>query len=378
MIPICVPNLAGNEEAYLRECIATGFVSSVGAFVEKFETMTAQATGAHRAVATSSGTAALHAALTAFMVSPGDLVIMPSYTFIATANAISYTGAQPWLFDIDPDTWTLDAARVEHHLSTDCSWQDDRLVHNDSGQRVAAIVPVFAMGHAPDMAPLVEVAKRFGLPLIADAAPAIGCRYQDHPLAQCGADLCAISFNGNKTVTCGGGGAVVGGDKAILDTIKHITTTARVGDGYDHDRIGFNYRMTNLEAAVGCAQLELLDGFLNSKRKIRARYDQAFASHTDCTCFPDPSWGTGSCWISGLVLKRQRIGDIAPTLTAAGIHARAFWKPIHLQKPYEHAPRTDMAVCESMWQRVVVLPSSTHLSEQDQDHVIKTVLKTLG
>lgn len=378
MIPICVPNLAGNEEAYLRECISTGFVSSVGAFVEKFETMTAEATGAVRAVATSSGTAALHAALSACDVGPGDLVIMPSYSFIATANAISYTGAQPWLFDIDPDSWTLDAELVERHLQADCSWQDDRLVHTASGRHVAAIVPVFAMGHAPDMAPLVDVAKAYGLPVIADAAPAIGCLYGDRPLAHCGADLCAISFNGNKTVTSGGGGAVIGRDQTLLETIKHITTTARVGDGYDHDRIGFNYRMTNLEAAVGCAQLELLERFVDAKRTIRARYNAAFASLDDCACFPDPSWGASSCWLSGIVLRNKIIDDVAPALMAADIHARAFWKPMHQQTPYAQAPRTDMAVCDDLWQRIVVLPSSTHLDAQQQDLVIKTVLEALG
>ncbi|MBF0323947.1 MAG: aminotransferase class I/II-fold pyridoxal phosphate-dependent enzyme [Alphaproteobacteria bacterium] len=379
MIPLCVPNLAGNERRYLDECIDTTFVSTVGPFVSRFETMVAEAAVAPAAVATSAGTTGLHLALLAAGVRPGDLVVLPSFTFIASANAIAHCGAGPWLFDVDPTSWTLDPAQVETALSQECRSSGGELVHGPSGRRVAAILAVYTLGTAPDMDRLAAIAARFNLPLVGDAAAALGCRYRGRPVGDHGTLLSVFSFNGNKTVTAGGGGAVIG-DADRLALVRHLSSTARVGSDYTHDRVGFNYRMTNLQAAVGCAQMELLDRFVAAKRAIRERYRTAFADLPGLSPFPEPDWSESACWFSGLVLPE---GGLSPDalrqrLSAAGIEARPFWKPMHLQPPFADAPRTDQSVTDRVWHRIVTLPCSTQLTAADQDHVIAVVREALS
>ena len=227
MIPLAVPNLGGNEARYLQECVETNFVSSVGPFVDRFEAMVAEASGASHAVATSSGTTGLHAALTALGVGRDDLVVLPSFTFIASANAISHCGATPWLLDVCGDSWTLDVAQLARVLETQAERRDGDLVHRESGRRVAALMPVYTLGLPAEMEPLVRVAMRHGLPVVADAAAALGARYRGRAVGALGADLSVFSFNGNKTVTAGGGGVVVGEDEALCARVRHLTTTAR-------------------------------------------------------------------------------------------------------------------------------------------------------
>ncbi|GAB0058867.1 GDP-perosamine synthase [Candidatus Magnetaquicoccaceae bacterium FCR-1] len=377
-IPLAEPDLTGNEARYLAECVESTFVSSVGPFVERFESMVAEASGATGAVAVSSGTCGLHAALTAVGVRAGDLVILPSLTFIASANAVAHCGATPWILDVDPLSWNLDPALVETCLATETTMHaDGRVIHRESGRRVAAILPVHTLGLAAEMAPIVAAAKARGLPVIADAAAALGARQHGRPVGALGADLSVFSFNGNKTVTCGGGGAIVGDDPRLLALVRHLTTTARVGADYDHDRVGFNYRMTNLQAAVGCAQMERLERFVAAKRRIRAAYDAAFAALSDRVApFPEPAGNAGACWFSGFVDRRadpDGVAGLRARLKAAGIDARPFWKPIHLQPPYREAPRTPQPVCEGLWWRVVTLPCATALPEADQQRVILAV-----
>jgi dTDP-4-amino-4,6-dideoxygalactose transaminase len=196
-----------------------------------------------------------------------------------------------------------------------------------------------------------------------------------------GAALTAISFNGNKTVTCGGGGAIVGREAASLQRARHLGTTARIGSDYDHDDVGFNYRMTNIEAAVGCAQMERLDSFVAAKRRIRARYDSAFSGNEALSGFPACPWGESACWFSGAVLAPALAGKaqhIRSKLRDRGIDARAFWKPMHLQKPYASAPRADLTVSESLWQRILTLPSSVALSDADLDRVVSETLDVVS
>ncbi|MBF0157758.1 MAG: aminotransferase class I/II-fold pyridoxal phosphate-dependent enzyme, partial [Magnetococcales bacterium] len=311
MIPLAVPDLSGNEALYLQECIRSGFVSSVGPFVVRLEGMVATIAASAAAVATSSGTTGLHAALTAVGVGRDDLVIVPALTFIASANAVAHCGADPWLMEIDPVSWTLDADRLAETLESSAERREtdgrggerdepgsskatqERVIHRQSGRRVAAIMPVHTLGAAADMEKIVAVAHSWGLPVVADGAAALGSLYRGKPLGKSGADLTVFSFNGNKTVTAGGGGAVAGDDLPLLALVKHLTTTARVGEDYDHDRVGFNYRMTNLQAAVGCAQLERLPALLAAKRRIRAEYDAVLSEIPGLSPFPDPAWATG-------------------------------------------------------------------------------------
>lgn len=380
MIPLCVPNLAGREAEYLAECIRSTFVSTVGPFVTRFEQMVADAADAEGCVATSAGTTGLHVALVALGVGPGDLVILPSLTFIASANAISHCGALPWLLDVDPSSWTLDPLLLAHVLETETRRDDEgRLVHAASGRRVAAVMPVYTLGMPADMDAITAVARRYGLPVVADSAAALGALYKGRKPGKLGADLTVFSFNGNKTVTCGGGGAVVSDNAELLRLVRHLSTTARVGSDYDHDRVGFNYRLTNVQAAVGCAQMEQLDGFIATKRRIDAAYRAAFAGRPGVGLFPAPSWAESACWFSGLTVAPPApdAALIRERLKAAAIEARPFWKPMHLQAPYAQAPRTPMAVAEDLWPRVLTLPCGTALTEAEQAGVITRVLEAL-
>lgn len=377
MIPLCVPNLAGREAEYLAECVSSTFVSSVGPFVNRFENMVAHASGAAGAVATSAGTTALHAALLAVGVRAGDLVLCPAMTFIASANAISHTGAEPWFFDIDEASWTIDPELIAEMLGTQTLWDGKSLIHRTTGRRVSAILPVFTLGIPCDMDAIMETARSYHLPVVIDAAAALGSSYKGRPCGAIGADLAMISFNGNKTVTSGGGGAVVGQDIELLNRVRHLTTTARVGSDYDHDVVGYNYRMTNLQAAVGCAQMENLDLFVSAKRRIAKAYEDAFARFSNVSKFPVPVWADSAAWFSGLVLEGSgaagSASDLRLFLRENGIDARPFWKPMHHQRPYRGAPRTDLRVCDALWERIVTLPCSTNLSSDDHAFVCERV-----
>ena len=351
------------------ECVRSGFVSSVGPFVTRLEEMTAQASGASACAATSSGTTGLHAALTAVGVSHGDLVLAPSFSFIASANAIAHCGAMPWFVDIASDSWCMCAHGLEAALRDECTLRDGQVIHSISGRRVAAIMPVYVLGNVADMHAIRSLAQEFSIPVVADAAAAIGASYKGLPLGGL-ADLSIISFNGNKTITAGGGGAVVGNDRMLVDLVRHLTTTARKGPDYVHDRVGFNYRMTNLQAAVGCAQLERLDEFVDCKRRIRRYYDERLAGHPGARPFPRPEWTESACWLSGIVVERTDPAAIRATLNALGVESRPFWRPIHQQAPYVDAPRRDLAVTEAVWSKILTLPSSTGISDAELEEVV--------
>lgn len=374
-VPLAEPELAGREAEYLMDCVRTNYVSSVGPYVSRFEEAIARSCGASAAVAVSSGTSGLHLALVCAGVKRDDLVILPSFTFIASANAIAHCGASPWLFDVGREDWTLDMGLLERQLEQNTSPRGDELIHRRSGRRVAALMPVYTLGTPADMDRVNDIARRYRLPVVADAAAALGASYKGRPVAQL-ADLTVFSFNGNKTVTSGGGGAISGTDKALLARAKHLAAQARAGDEYVHDAIGYNYRMTNIEAAVGLAQIERLDELLARKRRIRERYDEAFARLADVGRFPQPGWAQSACWLSGLTLGPQaRVSpaQLRAALLAQGISAGVFWRPVHSQTPYADCPRTPQPVSESLWPTIVVLPCSTSLDAETQQRVIDVV-----
>jgi dTDP-4-amino-4,6-dideoxygalactose transaminase len=376
VIPLAEPDLSGNEARYLQDCVASGFVSSVGPFVERFEDLVAQATGTARAFATASGTVGLHLALVAVGVKPGDLVIVPSFTFIATANAVAHCGATPWIFDVDPERWTLDGGLVASTLDAETERRNGICVHHATGRRVSAIIPVHTLGLAADMETVSTAARKHDLRIVADAACALGTPYKGKPVAKAGADLSVISFNGNKTVTSGGGGAIVGDDSELTALARHLGTTARLGPDYDHDMVGFNYRMTNLQAAVGCAQMERLADLLSAKQRIRSAYNHALAGLAGLKPFPGGAGADNACWLSGVVTDdASRAERLREALIAAGIETKLFWKPVHLQTPYRDAPRTAQPVSENLWRRVLTLPSSSSLGMADQGRVIAVVQK---
>ncbi|ABK43088.1 DegT/DnrJ/EryC1/StrS aminotransferase [Magnetococcus marinus MC-1] len=379
MIPLAIPHLGGREADYLQQCIESTFVSSVGPFVDRFEQQVAQAAGVAHGVAVATGTAGLHAALAALHVQRDDLVILPALTFIASANAIAYLGATPWIMDVDPLSWTLDPHVVEQALAQHSHWQGDRLIHTPSGRRIAAMMPVHVLGTPADMQRLIPIAQRYKLPVVADGAAALGAMAHGQAIGALGAELTVFSFNGNKTVTCGGGGAVVSHDAALIQRVRHLTTTARQGPGYDHDEVGFNYRMTNLQAAVGCAQMERLTELVGAKRRIRDRYADALGDLPGVTPFQAPSWAKSAWWFSGVVVDRppQRQEHLRAQLRQLGVDARPFWKPIHQQAPYRNAPVSATPVVDGLWWQILTLPCSCGLTEQDQQRVIDGVRQVL-
>lgn len=377
MIHLAEPNLSGNERKYLNACIDSTFVSSVGEFVSKFESEVAKNAGAEYGTACSSGTTGLQLALLECGVKRDELVLIPSYTFIATANAVSHCGAMPWLIDIDEGTWTMSPEILLDELKKKTVDRCDGVYHKESGKRIGAIMPVYILGMPADMDDIRKVADRYKLPLIADAAAALGAMYKGQKIGKL-ADATVFSFNGNKTVTCGGGGAIVSDNKDFIDGVKHMATTARCGVEYDHDMVGYNYRMTNLQAAVGCAQLERLDDFVSKKRFIREFYKKNLSNIEGIDFFPEAEWGESACWFSGITLNgRYDVREVCIALNQRGIEGRLFWKPMHMQKPYCDSEKSNMDVTERIWSHVLTLPCSTGITEEQLEEVVRALREIL-
>ena len=356
------PTLGRMERERVDECLASGFVSSIGAFVTEFEQRLVDITGARFAVAVSSGTAALHLALLLVGVKPGDEVLLPSATFVATANAVSYCGALPHFVDIDRTTLGMDPNALSDRLNAIAEPGDDGPVNRQSGRRVAACIPVHTFGHPASMTALNDVAARWGLRTVEDAAEALGSeRLGKH----CGtfADIGTLSFNGNKIVTTGGGGALLTNDPMLAERARHLSTTAKVSHAWEfvHDEVGFNYRMPNLNAALGCAQLERLPAMLASKRQLTEAYMDAFSECDLGTVFLEPPQTRSNYWLQSFLLSspdavaRDSLLEAAHTV---GLLLRPMWQPLHTLKPYATMQRAPLPVTEELADSLINLPSS--------------------
>lgn len=394
MIPLAAPNISGNEGKYLQECVRTTFVSSVGEFVQRFEEMLAERhqapSGLPFGIATSCGTSALHVSLIDAGVNAGDLVISASFSFIATANSIRYCGAIPWLIDIDTASWNLSPEKLDAEIAQNCELREDGLFHVKSGRRVAAVLPVHAAGLPADMKSIQKICQKYNLPLIADAAAAMGAYFtydgQKEPLGFY-SDLSCFSFNGNKIVTCGGGGGIITHDEKRAKHIKHLSTTARLTPDYIHDEVGYNYRMTNLEAAVGCAQMERLEEFMARKKEIALRYKRFVTKYSDILeNFPSVSYAQGNYWFSGIVFKdtlgtkegiEKIMENVRKDAKAKSIDIRPFWVPIHLQPPHADSLYSSLEITEGTYYRVMPLPCSTNLTEDELNLVLETLEASL-
>ena len=365
-IPLHVPTFDGKEWDYVKQCIDTGWVSSVGAFVNRFEEDLARYTGARHAIAVSTGTAALHVALLMAGVQPGDEVLCPALTFVATANAVSYCGATPHFVDVEQATMGVDPAAVRDYAQARFDRGDDgQLINKQTGRRVAALVAMHAFGHPADLAGLTALCSDLGIPLVEDAAESLGSTYGDQHTGTLG-QLGILSFNGNKIVTTGGGGAILTNDDELAAKAKHLTTTGKVPHrfAYVHDIVAYNYRLPNLNAALGCGQLEHLDEMIQLKRKLAQRYTEAFASSSIGSILPEPAGTRSNYWFSSLVLEPSAAGATVPAIEAlhdAGVLARPIWKPMHELPMYAHCPRMPLAVTEDLAGRVISLPSSAGL-----------------
>jgi len=375
-IPLCEPLLAGRERAYLLECLDSGWISSVGPFVGRFEQEIAKASGVPQAVATASGSAALHLALRVLGVGPGDGVAVSTLSFVAPANAVRYVGARPVFVDAEPRHWQLDADSLRSFLDKECESTPRGPVHRATGLRMRAVIAVHVLGHPADLQALRELTQRHGLHLVEDAAEALGASCAGRLVGGQG-DLGCFSFNGNKTVTTGGGGALVTRDAGLAERARHLATQAKC-DALEsiHDDVGFNYRMTGLQAAVGCAQLEALPGLLRRKRLVAERYREALAGLPGVSFQAPAAWAEPSHWLFAL-----RIGEafgasaraLLQLLREDGIEARPLWQPLHQSPAHAGAARVGGRVAEALQQEVVCLPSSPGLSLRDQRRVIDRI-----
>lgn len=359
------PVFAGNEWKYVKECLDTGWVSSVGKFVDSFESGLAEYTGVGRAVAVVNGTAALHMCLKLVGVEENDEVLVPAMTFVATANAVTYCGAVPHFVDSEMRTLGVCPEKLGSYLRENGIRRKEGTFNKETGRRIRALVVMHALGHPADLDGIAAVCHEFGIELVEDAAESIGSLYKGRHTGQWG-KVSALSFNGNKSMTTGGGGAILTNDQSIADIAKHLTTTAKIPHkwNYDHDQIGYNYRLPNLNAALGCAQLEQLSGFVAKKRKLADRYRAAFAGLDGIKFFAEPEFATSNYWLNALILEDSESSKLEALLELtheSGIATRPVWTLMHRLPMFATAPRMDLSTAENIARRLITIPSGPAL-----------------
>lgn len=363
------PCLEGREWTYVKECLDTGWVSSAGGFVDRFEADLSRYTGIAHATATVNGTAALHACLILAGVERDDEVIVPTLTFVATANAVSHTGAVPHFADAEERTLGIDPAKLERHLEKIASIRDGVCVNDKTGRRIRAVVCVHTFGHPADLDPLVALCAKWRLVLIEDAAESLGSFYKGKHTGAFGR-LAALSFNGNKTITTGGGGAILTNDAELAKKARHLTTTAKLPHRWEyvHDAVGYNSRMPNVNAAIGVAQLEQLPRFLERKRRLAETYAEEFADVEGLRFFRQPDFAQSNYWLNLILLDPQQAGERDAVLAAtndAGYMTRPAWVPMHRLDMYADCPRMDLSVAESLYKRLINIPSGPGIGTRE-------------
>lgn len=362
-VPLSVPKFIGNEKKYLEECIDTTFVSSVGKFVDRFEDMVAEYTGAKKAVVCVSGTNALHMAMMLVGVERDDEVLTQALTFIATCNAISYIGAHPVFIDVDKDTMGLSPKAVKAWLEVHAEIKDNTCYNKTTGRRIKCCVPMHTFGHPVHIDELVEVCKEWHIELVEDAAESIGSFYKGKHTGTFG-KVGAISFNGNKTITTGGGGMLLFMDEKLGEFAKHLTTQAKVPHRWEfvHDHIGYNYRMPNINAAIGCAQMEHLEEFVLNKRETAAKYAEFFRGLEEIEFFTEPADCRANYWLNAVILKDKEAQlEFLQQTNDNGVMTRPIWELMNRLPMFEHCQNDGLG--NTIWfaDRVVNIPSSVRL-----------------
>ena len=362
VVPLHAPCFIGNEKKYLNECIDSTFVSSVGKFVDRFEEMVAEYTGAKKAVVCVNGTNALHLAMLLSGVEQNDEVITQPLTFIATANAISYIGAHAVFLDVDLDTMGLSPVKVREWLEKNAEVKGGECFNKNTGRRIKACIPMHTFGHPVHLDELVEVCKDYHLNLLEDAAESIGSFYKGKHTGTFG-KIGAISFNGNKTITTGGGGMLLFMDEELGKYAKHITTQAKVPHRWEfvHDHIGYNYRMPNINAALGCAQMEHLQEFVDNKRDLAQKY-AAYFKNSDVSFFIEPAECKSNYWLNVVLLKDKSARDrFLKETNDAGVMTRPIWQLMNRLPMFKDCQCGDLSNAEWLEARVVNIPSSVRL-----------------
>ena len=380
--PLSVPDLRGNEWKYVKECLDSGWVSSAGPFVDRFENEFAKYLGMKFAVAATSGTAALHISLLVAGVVPDDEVLVSDLTFIAPANAVRYVGAWPVFIDAEPKYWQMDVDKAVNFIEQKCEWRNGALYNKTTGRRVKAVLPVHILGHPVDMDPILGVARKYDLSVIEDATESLGAKYKDKMVGDIG-DIACFSFNGNKIITTGGGGMIVTNNGEWARRAKYLTTQAKDDPfEYVHRQIGYNYRLTNLQAAVGCAQLEELPEFMRAKQYIAETYSRELGKLPGIVTMESASWAFCTYWLYTVLINKTPSGrnsrGLSRELEKNGIQTRPLWQPLHLSPAMADGYSHSCPVAEQLNRDALSLPSSSNLSKQDLQNVISTITGLLG
>ena len=377
MLLLSGPNIAGNEWKYVKDCLDTGWVSSVGSYVDQFEKMIAEFAGTKYAVATSSGTTALHICLVMMDVNQNDYVITANITFIATCNSIKYTGADPILIDADPLTWQMDLDLLEEFLENETEQRNDSCYHKKDGRRIPVIMPVHVLGNMCDMDRLMALANKYCITVIEDSTEALGSYYKGKHAGSFGL-LGTFSYNGNKIVTTGGGGMIVTDDEALAKKAKHLTTQAKSDPfEYIHDEIGYNYRLVNVAAAMGVAQMEQLPAFLQRKREIIAFYKQALNGCGDIkfqevTKNVEPNW-----WLPTIITDKQK--DLLKILNENKMQSRPFWMPMNQLRMFKENIFYNKNNCaDHIYHRCLSIPCSTNITDEQLKAVSEKIKEGMG
>lgn len=359
------PDLGPRERELVADCVDSGWVSSVGKYVDRFEQMLVEYTGAQHAVVVVNGTAALHVCLMLTGVRPDDEVVCPALSFVATANAVAYCRAVPHFVDVERRTLGMDPGKLEDYLADVAERREGEVRNRVTGRRIAAVVPMHTFGHPADLDGLQEVCERYRLPMVEDAAESLGSYYKGRHTGTFGT-VSAVSFNGNKIITTGGGGAILTNDRSLAIRAKHLTTTAKRPHRwqYVHDEIGFNYRLPNLNAALGCAQLERLDGLRSSKRELAERYRRAFAGCAHAEFVVEPQHCASNYWLNA-ILVRDGIAArnaVLESTSDQGFMTRPAWDLLCDLPMYRDCPRMDLSESRRLARQVVCVPSSASLA----------------
>ena len=378
MIPLSVPNITGNEWQYVKNCLDTGWISSAGEYVNKFEESIKNYTGVKYAVACMNGTSGLEVSLNLAGVSSDDIVIAPNLTFVATLNAISYSGAEIVLIDVHEDSWQMNAGLLEKWLqnNTTTIFLDNKPITRDkaSGKKIGAIMPVYVLGGFVDINKLVEISSNYGIPLIEDSTEALGSFKQGKHAGTFGFTG-VLSFNGNKIISTGGGGMILTNDKDIANRAKHITTTAKTDPlDYVHDEVGYNYRLVNVLAAIGVAQMEKFESILARKKEIDALYKRELFGVGDIIFQESDSSSSPNCWL--FTIRTATMSVLLNHLIKNSIQSRPFWTPMNnlpMYKNFLYVNEND--VSNKIFKECISIPSSSNLTIDDQHKVISEIKK---
>ncbi|WP_416141354.1 LegC family aminotransferase [Lysinibacillus capsici] len=354
------PTFNEKEVEYVTDCVKSGWVSSVGSYVTRFEEDLAKFVGVKRAVAVVNGTAALHIALKIVGVEENDEVLMPSLTFIATANAVSYLQAIPHFVDVNKETLGVDPFKLEKYLNKIAELRQGELYNKHTNRRIKALVPMHTFGHPCMMDELVALCEKYKIVLVEDAAESLGSYYKGKHTGTF-SKVSAMSFNGNKIITTGGGGAILTDDETLADYAKHLTTTAKVPHRWEfiHDEIGFNYRMPNINAALGCAQLEKMNDFLKQKRGLTIIYEGLLKNIEGIRLFKEPIETMSNYWLQVMLLDEQYDrNEVLNFLNEQGVMSRPIWTPIHELEMYKDCPKMNLFTTQQLKQRMINIPST--------------------